>query len=102
MSETLEQIYDAIVHNRVPGLWSKKAYPSLKSLAVWITDLKHRLDFIENWLNFGMPNSFWFSGLYFPQGFLTGVLQTYARNYHWPIDELHFDFAVKSQGTVGE
>ena len=34
------------------------------------------------------------SGFYFPQGFLTGVLQTHARQYKIPIDTLNFKFKV--------
>jgi len=40
------------------------------------------------------PISFWISGLSFPQGFLTGVLQTYARKYNTPIDYLKLDFTI--------
>lgn len=36
------------------------------------------------------------SGLYFPQGFLTGVLQTHSRQYKIPIDTLSFKFKVLS------
>ena len=45
------------------------------------------------------------SGLYFPQGFLTGVLQTHSRMYKIPIDTLAFKFKVlqveKDKLTVG-
>ena len=34
------------------------------------------------------------SGFYFPQGFLTGVLQSHARQYKIPIDTLNFKFKV--------
>lgn len=39
-----------------------------------------------------MPISFWISGMSFPQGFITGMLQTYARKYNTPIDQLKLDF----------
>jgi len=32
--------------------------------------------------------------LFFPQGFLTGVLQTHARQYKIAIDELGFSFEI--------
>lgn len=40
------------------------------------------------------PYSYWMSGFYFPQGFLTGVLQTHSRQYKIPIDTLSFKFKV--------
>jgi dynein heavy chain len=47
---------------------------------------------MNNWLVNGQPNAFWMSGFFFPQGFLTGVLQTHARNYKIAIDKLAFSF----------
>lgn len=46
------------------------------------------------WVKWGQPNSFWLSGFFFPQGFMTGCLQTHARKYSTPIDELKVDFTV--------
>lgn len=50
--------------------------------------------FFQIWLKSGAPLSFWISGFFFPQGFLTGVLQTHARKYELPIDQLLFEFSV--------
>ncbi|XP_050294811.1 dynein axonemal heavy chain 6 [Anthonomus grandis grandis] len=95
MSEALEDVYKAFMNNQVPHMWSAKAYNSLKSLGSWVVDLTLRLDFISTWLRSGHPTSYWLSGFYFPQGFLTGTLQTHARKYNLPIDKLKFDFLVK-------
>jgi dynein heavy chain len=53
-----------------------------------------RVNFIREWLNNKAPFSYWMSGFYFPQGFLTGVLQTHSRQYKIPIDTLSFKFKV--------
>ena len=49
---------------------------------------------MNDWLVNGSPKSFWASGLFFPQGFLTGVLQTHSRAYKIPIDKLNFAFTM--------
>ncbi|KAK9882719.1 hypothetical protein WA026_022770 [Henosepilachna vigintioctopunctata] len=95
MSEELEEVYKAFINNQVPNLWSRKGYNSLKSLSSWVKDLVLRLDFISIWVRSGHPTSYWLSGFYFPQGFLTGTLQTHARKYNLPIDQLKFEFVVQ-------
>ncbi|XP_055873384.1 dynein axonemal heavy chain 6-like isoform X2 [Biomphalaria glabrata] len=92
MSEELERVYNAFLNNQVPGLWASAAYPSLKPLGSWVKDLVLRCAFINNWIVHGLPKSFWLSGFFFPQGFLTGTLQNYARKYNLPIDHLSFQF----------
>ncbi|KAJ1494155.1 hypothetical protein T484DRAFT_1766740 [Baffinella frigidus] len=44
----------------------------------------------------GQPSSFWLPGFYYPQGFMTGALQTHARRYQVPIDTLNFQYIVKA------
>jgi len=49
---------------------------------------------LQIWLTGGAPPSYWLSGFFFPKGFLAGILQTHARKYNYPIDELKLDFVV--------
>ncbi|XP_023277881.1 dynein heavy chain 6, axonemal [Seriola lalandi dorsalis] len=92
MSEEMDRIYTSFLNNQVPTHWANSAYPSLKTLASWVRDLALRTSFIQTWITCGQPKSFWISGFFFPQGFLTGVLQNHARHYNLPIDELNFRF----------
>ncbi|CAO2605458.1 Dynein axonemal heavy chain 6 [Lemmus lemmus] len=92
MSEEMEKVYQSFLNNQVPSLWSNTAYPSLKPLGSWVKDLILRTAFVDLWLKRGQPKSFWISGFFFPQGFLTGTLQNHARKYNLPIDELSFKY----------
>uniref|UniRef100_A0A4X2L0J5 Dynein axonemal heavy chain 6 n=1 Tax=Vombatus ursinus TaxID=29139 RepID=A0A4X2L0J5_VOMUR len=94
MSEEMERVYNSFLNNHVPVLWSNAAYPSLKPLSSWVKDLVLRTSFVDLWLKRGQPKSFWISGFFFPQGFLTGTLQNHARKYNLPIDELSFCYNV--------
>ena len=84
----------SIYDNVVPSLWAEVAYPSLKPLSAWMTDLLARLAFIRGWIETGLPTVYWISGFFFPQAFLTGTLQNFARSEEVPIDTISFDFEV--------
>uniref|UniRef100_A0A3P9L641 Dynein heavy chain C-terminal domain-containing protein n=1 Tax=Oryzias latipes TaxID=8090 RepID=A0A3P9L641_ORYLA len=57
------------------------AYPSLKPLAAWTRDLHQRVAQFGRWANTAQPPIlFWLSGFTSPNGFLTAVLQSYARH----------------------
>lgn len=94
LSEQLETMSNNIFLNQVPGNWAAKAYPSLKSLSTWVIDLVARCEFLQKWIDQGIPVVFWISGFFFPQAFLTGTLQNYARKYVISIDLLSYDFKI--------
>jgi dynein heavy chain, axonemal len=102
MSEELDLMYLKIQNNQQPLNWIKVGYPSLKPLSSWYVDLLARIDFFQDWLMHGNPNSYWLPGMFFPQGFMTGVLQTHARQYKIAIDALAFAFEFLSEETAAE
>merc|ERR1719335_396190 len=95
MTADLDAMFNAMLNNRTPTLWEKVAYPSLKPLSSWFADMVLRVDFFREWIVNGIPNAFWISSFYFPQGFLTSVLQEKSREEMIPVDQLSFDFIVE-------
>jgi len=92
MSGDLDALGSAMFIMKIPELWSKKSYPSLKPLTSYINELIERIDMLNAWLDGGPPPVFWITGFFFTHAFLTGVLQNYARKYKHPIDLVGFDF----------
>lgn len=97
MSEELDQMYNYILINKVPERWAENAYPSLKPLSSWVENLCQRIEFIRSWLVEGKIHKFWMPCFFFPQGFLTAILQEHARKAKIPIDELSFSFKLMEE-----
>jgi len=63
---------------------------------------------MDRWLKEGNPPCYWLPGMFFPQGFMTGVLQTHARTKlgadgkKIPIDKLNFAFKILTEETSEE
>ncbi|KAH7827931.1 dynein haevy chain 8, inner dynein arm 4 [Monocercomonoides exilis] len=95
MSAALEDMSNSLFINQIPKLWEKPAYPSLKALSVWVEDLAQRCAFLAKWIENGPPAVYWISGLFFPQAFLTGNLQNFARKYKIPIDKISFEAIIR-------
>ncbi|TMS02124.1 Dynein heavy chain 2, axonemal [Larimichthys crocea] len=73
------------------------AYPSLKPLAAWTRDLCQRVNQFARWAETAQPpNLFWLSGFTFPNGFLTAVLQSSARQHNISVDTLSWEFIVST------
>jgi len=94
MTDELEQLASCMFNNTVPPSWASVGFLSMKPLASWINDCNDRIDFLEGWIATGTPIKFWFSGFFFPQAFLTGTLQNYARKNQLPIDRVSFAYVI--------
>jgi dynein heavy chain len=99
MSEELEKMSSAIFDNQVPPSWVACGFLSLKPLASWIEDCNARIDFLNGWIARGTPSVFWISGFFFPQAFLTGTLQNYARLEKIAVDKLSYSYNPRDDIT---
>ncbi|KAK7874036.1 hypothetical protein R5R35_004587 [Gryllus longicercus] len=94
MTPDLDAVATALGVGKVPGMWAKASYPSLKPLGGYISDFLERMNVFTTWYNKGKPTTFWLSGFYFTQAFLTGAMQNFARKHMLAINTLTYDFEV--------
>ena len=94
MDADLEALANALMNAQRPAMWMKRSYPSLKPLGGYVTDLMRRLKFFGDWIADGLPNTFWLSGFFFTQAFLTGANQNFARRNKISIDFVDFAFHI--------
>jgi len=98
MSADLDSLGNAMIVGKLPELWSKKSYPSLKPLASYVSELIARINMLRDWIDSGAPPTFWISGFFFTHAFLTGITQNYARKYKISIDTVTFEYETLPRG----
>jgi dynein heavy chain len=89
-SDKMEELANSLFLDRVPKSWEKLAYPSMRSLGLWLTDLQGRISQLNEWSSnpIEMPIVTWLSGLFNPQSFLTAVSQITAQKKNMELDKL--------------
>lgn len=94
MSSDLDAMYTSFMNNQLPAIWETVSFASLKTLGSWVKDMIFRVDFMRLWLHNGQPAAFPLPVFFFPQGFMTASLQTFARKHMEAIDGLSFEFEI--------
>jgi dynein heavy chain len=95
ITDTMEQLIQALSANKVFVNWEKLAYPSLKPLSSWMADLVLRASQLFEWTtNLQAPKSVWISGLFNPMSYLTAVMQVTARQLNLSLDSMSLRCSV--------
>jgi dynein heavy chain len=84
--QALDSLYDA----RIPPVWLKKSWEAA-TLGSWFSGLIARHAQLDKWVNSGRPKSYWLTGFFNPQGFLTAVQQEVNRRHaadKWALDDM--------------
>ena len=92
LQDALNSVFDA----KPPRHWYVDAGGAqtawdLPSLALWFTGLVDREAQLSAWLNGTRPNSYWMTGFFNPQGFLTAMRQEVTRRHKhekWALDDM--------------
>ena len=77
----------------------------LPTLGLWFTALLNRDDQNRKWLEGGRPISFWLTGFFNPNGFLTAMKQEVVRKHKaekWSLDDVVDRTEVTSFENVGK
>merc|ERR1719231_1169574 len=98
ISSTIDAIFDA----RVPPAWTHNAGGDeiswiCPTLGLWFSGMIARDEQDRSWLTHGRPVSFWLTGWFNPQGFLTAVQQEVTRAHKadkWALDGVKIDTEV--------
>jgi dynein heavy chain len=89
ISEPMEKLMNSLYDDKVPANWHARAWPCLRPLASWLSDVLQRYRQLEAWTaDLSTPKVTWLPGLFNPQAFLTAVMQVTARKNELPLDRL--------------
>lgn len=99
MSEELEQVGASLRCGIVPSVWAEVGFLSMKPLKSWVKDVQERVRFFSQWCTRD-PVAFSLAAFFFPQGFLSGILQNFARRYKTAFDKLSFSHRI--QDMIGQ
>jgi dynein heavy chain len=108
MTPEIVDSINAVFDFRVPSKWQFDPTGAeiswlTPSLGGWIKGLLDRHHQLFNWINKERPLSFWMTGFFNPQGFLTAMKQEVTRQKKtWALDEVVYYTEVQKDVIGGE
>jgi dynein heavy chain len=90
MSPKMEDLQNKLFLDRVPDSWGNLAYPSLRPLAAWLSNLIDRATQLQSWTEepLSIPNVTNIAFMFNPQSFLTAIMQKTAQLNQLELDKL--------------
>merc|ERR1711988_1682109 len=96
----INDIFDAKVpHSFIYTLGGDEFSWILPTLGLWFSSLGDRYTQYNRWLQKGRPNTFWITGFFNPQGFLTAMKQEVTRQHkseRWALNDVVYHSEVTS------
>merc|ERR1711988_1966552 len=86
MTEELQECLDSIFDARPPSMWIFTVAGDefswiLPTIGLWFSSLLLRDEQDRTWLHTGRPNTYWLTGFFNPNGFLTAMKQEVVRRH---------------------
>ena len=81
MNDAMESLMISLYIDKVSDSWTKRSWPSLRSLSSWLNNFMDRLNQLDEWTNdpSTIPKVTWLSRLVNPTSFLTAMCQVTAQ-----------------------
>ena len=110
MTPDIVDAINAVFDFRVPKKWCYDPTGAeiswlTPSLGGWIKGLLDRHHQLNNWISKERPASFWLTGFFNPQGFLTAMKQEVTRQRKaqaWSLDEVEYTADVQKIVILGD
>jgi len=110
MTPDIVDSINAVFDFRVPRKWQYDPTGAeiswlTVSLSGWIKGLLDRHHQLNNWISKERPPSFWLTGFFNPQGFLTAMKQEVTRQrkaQNWSLDEVQYTSEVGKEIIQGD
>ncbi|CBZ52391.1 hypothetical protein NCLIV_021800 [Neospora caninum Liverpool] len=102
MSSLMEELADNLVLDRVPPTWTKLAFPSTRPLGSWLSNLKERIEQLQEWTKdpLTIPKVVDLSKLFNPQSFLTAIKEVASQQHQLELNKLVIVTAVTKKDVA--
>ena len=65
LTDKLKNVIDQVYQNKIPLIWRRLSFDSVKPLGSYMRELGSRVDFFKEWVEKGLPQVFLISKFYF-------------------------------------